>query len=106
MTIPSWASSAEVATRASQYCQRARGGSCDEQPVDVIHKHGLFCLQASCVGEHHLPDSCAFVLDCAHQQRRSVADQVASTALSKIHKADEVCAKVKGFIGKDTPNAF
>mmetsp|Transcript_59562 Transcript_59562/g.174212 ORF Transcript_59562/g.174212 Transcript_59562/m.174212 type:complete len:1727 (+) Transcript_59562:54-5234(+) len=79
-------------------------GACDEQLVSVTNRNGLFRLQARYLVERQNPELWALALDPENQYRRSVIDQVVSTALPECTSADEVSATVKAFIAADLPN--
>jgi len=79
-------------------------GSCDEALVSVTNRNGLFRLQARYLVERQSTDLWALALSPDSQYRRSVIDQVVSTALPESTNADEVSATVKAFIAVDLPN--
>lgn len=79
-------------------------GTCDEQLVEVTNRNGLFRLQARYLVERQSPELWELVLNPENKYRRSVIDQVVSTALPECSSADEISATVKAFISADLPN--
>lgn len=78
-------------------------GSCDVQLVDVTNRNGLFRVQARYLVERQDAALWALALDHENKYRRSVIDQVVSTALPECTSTEEVSATVKAFIAADLP---
>eukprot|EP00922_Rhytidocystis_sp_ex-Travisia-forbesii_P070816 GHVS01105726.1.p1 GENE.GHVS01105726.1~~GHVS01105726.1.p1 ORF type:complete len:1773 (+),score=396.02 GHVS01105726.1:341-5659(+) len=83
---------------------RRAWGACDMELVNVTNTNGLFRLQARYLVERQAPELWAAVLVRDDHNRRSVIDQVVSTALPESTNAEEVSATVKAFIAADLPN--
>eukprot|EP00922_Rhytidocystis_sp_ex-Travisia-forbesii_P044502 GHVS01066380.1.p1 GENE.GHVS01066380.1~~GHVS01066380.1.p1 ORF type:complete len:1807 (-),score=256.84 GHVS01066380.1:448-5775(-) len=83
---------------------RRSWGVCDMELVNVTNVNGLFRLQARYLVERMAPELWAAVLTSDDHNRRSVIDQVVSTALPESTNAEEVSATVKAFIAADLPN--
>lgn len=96
-----------------KYCERRdphlayiayKRGQCDMELVDITNRSQLFKQQARYLVERQSPELWAHVLDVENQFRRSVIDQVVSTALPECKSADPVSATVKAFIAAGLPN--
>jgi clathrin heavy chain len=85
-------------------CYKRAWGSCDEQLVGVTNKNGLYRLQARYLVERQSPELWAMVLTPENEFRRSVIDQVVSTALPESTNADELSTACRAFINADLPN--
>jgi clathrin heavy chain len=85
-------------------CYKRAWGSCDEQLVNVTNKNGLFRLQARYLVERQSPELWGMVLQPDNEHRRSVIDQVVSTALPESTNADELSTACRAFINADLPN--
>jgi clathrin heavy chain len=79
-------------------------GNCDRELVDVTNKSQMFKQQARYLVERQSPELWQMVLDVDNKFRRSVIDQVVSTALPECKSADEVSASVKAFMTAGLPN--
>ncbi|CDJ48748.1 clathrin heavy chain, putative [Eimeria brunetti] len=78
-------------------------GPCDTQLVELTNKNGLFRLQARYLVERQCAELWAYVLRPENNYRRSVIDQVVSSALPESSSADEVSAAVNAFISAQLP---
>eukprot|EP00698_Gefionella_okellyi_P003029 TRINITY_DN12851_c0_g1_i1.p1 TRINITY_DN12851_c0_g1~~TRINITY_DN12851_c0_g1_i1.p1 ORF type:complete len:1713 (+),score=451.79 TRINITY_DN12851_c0_g1_i1:76-5214(+) len=96
-----------------KYCEKVdphlayvayKRGQCDNELVEITNKSGLFKQQARYLVERQSPELWAAVLDEANKSRRSVIDQVVSTALPECKSADQVSATVKAFMTAGLPN--
>merc|ERR1719262_878729 len=79
-------------------------GSCDGPLVDVTNRNGLFRLQARYLVERQSVELWAMVLQPDNEFRRSVIDQVVSTALPESTNADELSTTCRAFITAELPN--
>merc|ERR1719217_242796 len=79
-------------------------GACDEQLLHVTNKNGLFRLQARYLVERQSPELWAMALAPENEFRRSVIDQVVSTALPESTNADELSTACRAFINAELPN--
>ncbi|KAL8442304.1 hypothetical protein Emag_006547 [Eimeria magna] len=78
-------------------------GPCDRQLVELTNRNGLFRLQARYLVERQCAELWAYVLRPENTYRRSVIDQVVSSALPESSSADEVSAAVNAFITAQLP---
>ncbi|KAL8431096.1 hypothetical protein ACSSS7_005501 [Eimeria intestinalis] len=78
-------------------------GPCDTQLVELTNRNGLFRLQARYLVERQCAELWAYVLRPENTYRRSVIDQVVSSALPESSSADEVSAAVNAFITAQLP---
>ncbi|ETO04401.1 clathrin heavy chain, partial [Reticulomyxa filosa] len=79
-------------------------GKCDKELVNITNKHGFFKDQARYCVERQDADLWALVLAEQNEQRRSLIDQVVSTALPESRNPDEVSNTVKAFMAANLPN--
>ncbi|KAF8817774.1 putative clathrin heavy chain, partial [Cardiosporidium cionae] len=79
-------------------------GTCDAELVEVTNMNGLFRLQARYLVERRSPELWLSVLSEDTEYRRSVIDQVVSTALPESSNADEISVAVKAFTAAKLPN--
>jgi len=96
-----------------KYCEKVdphlayvayKRGQCDHELVDITNRSALFKQQARYLVERQSAELWAVVLDENNKFRRSVIDQVVSTALPESKNADEVSATVKAFMSAGLPN--
>eukprot|EP00217_Crustomastix_stigmatica_P007377 CAMPEP_0183790040 /NCGR_PEP_ID=MMETSP0803_2-20130417/775_1 /TAXON_ID=195967 /ORGANISM="Crustomastix stigmata, Strain CCMP3273" /LENGTH=1665 /DNA_ID=CAMNT_0026034229 /DNA_START=270 /DNA_END=5267 /DNA_ORIENTATION=+ len=85
-------------------CVVYKRGSCDLELVDVTNKNSLFKLQARYVVERMDQDLWAAVLEEQNNFRRSLIDQVVSTALPESKNPEQVSVTVKAFMAADLPH--
>lgn len=79
-------------------------GSCDKELIEITNRSQMFKQQARYLVERQNPELWGMVLDVDNKFRRSVIDQVVSTALPECKSADEVSATVKAFMTAGLPN--
>lgn len=82
-------------------CVAYKRGKCDDALVDCTNKHSLFKLQARYVVDRSDNDLWMKVLDEENKYRRSLIDQVVSTALPESRNPEQVSNTVKAFMAKD-----
>ncbi|KAF8817835.1 putative clathrin heavy chain, partial [Cardiosporidium cionae] len=85
-------------------CYKRAWGTCDAELVEVTNVNGLFRLQARYLVERRSPELWLAVLSQETEYRRSVIDQVVSTALPESTNAEEISVAVKAFIAAKLPN--
>jgi clathrin heavy chain len=78
-----------------------RKGKNDRELIDVTTSNGFFKEQARYLVERQSLEAWAMVLANDTPSRRSVVDQVVSTALPESHSAEEVSCAVKAFMNAD-----
>jgi len=79
-------------------------GECDEELIEVTNNNGLFKAQARYLVERQNLELWATVLTDDNEHKRSLIDQVVSTALPASTDAEEVSITVKAFMTADLPN--
>jgi clathrin heavy chain len=79
-------------------CIAYRRGQCDAELVDCTTRHALFKVQARYVVERADGGLWATVLDGGNPARRSLVDQVVSTALPECRNPEQVSVAVKAFM--------
>ena len=79
-------------------------GSWDKQLVEVTNEHGFFEDQARYCVERQDSELWEMVLKEGNERRRSLIDQVVSSALAESRNAEEVSSTVKAFMTADLPN--
>jgi len=78
-----------------------RKGKCDKELIAVTTQNGFFKEQARYLVERQSVEAWALVLTNDTPERRSLVDQVVSTALPESHSPDEVSITVKAFMAAD-----
>ena len=76
-------------------------GKCDQELIDVTTANGFFKEQARYLVERQSLEAWAIVLNDSNTSRRSLVDQVVSSALPESHNPDEVSTTVKAFMNAD-----
>ena len=79
-------------------------GLCDKELVAVTNKHGFYSDQARYCVERQDSELWELVLAEDNENRRSLIDQVVSTALPESRKVEEVSCAVKAFLNANLPN--
>ena len=83
---------------------RRANGACDEELIEVTSRNGLFKDQARYLVERQDLPLWESVLRDENPHRRSLIDQVTSTALAETKNPDEVSTTVKAFMNAKLPN--
>jgi clathrin heavy chain len=83
---------------------RRAAGSCDKQLIDITNRHGFYKDQARYCVQRMDKDLWVLVLAEDNSHRRSLIDQVVSTALPESRNPDEVSATVRAFMEAELPN--
>lgn len=79
-------------------------GKCDQPLIDITNKNSMYRLQARYLVERQSAELWAQVLSENNEHRRSVIDQVVSTALPETSDQYQVSAAVKAFIDAHLPH--
>lgn len=82
-------------------CVAYKRGACDLALIECTNRHSLFKLQARYVVERADQELWLTVLDESNTSRRSLIDQVVSTALPECRNPEQVSIAVKSFMAKD-----
>eukprot|EP00211_Chloroparvula_japonica_P000498 CAMPEP_0119134882 /NCGR_PEP_ID=MMETSP1310-20130426/18147_1 /TAXON_ID=464262 /ORGANISM="Genus nov. species nov., Strain RCC2339" /LENGTH=1640 /DNA_ID=CAMNT_0007125725 /DNA_START=25 /DNA_END=4944 /DNA_ORIENTATION=+ len=85
-------------------CVAYKRGQCDDALVECTNKNSLFKAQARYVVERMDPELWAKVLPEDNPHRRSLIDQVVSTALPESKNPEQVSVTVKAFMAAELPN--
>ena len=85
-------------------CVAYKRGECDDALVECTNKNSLFKAQARYVVERMDAELWAKVLVEDNPHRRSLIDQVVSTALPESKNPEQVSVTVKGFMAAELPN--
>lgn len=80
-----------------------RKGQNDLELINVTNENGMYRAQARYLLERADPEIWAFVLNENNIHRRSVVDQVISTAVPESTEPDKVSVAVKAFLDADMP---
>ncbi|KAL1972352.1 hypothetical protein VTN31DRAFT_6766 [Thermomyces dupontii] len=80
-----------------------RKGQNDLELINVTNENGMYRAQARYLLERADPEIWAFVLNEKNIHRRSVVDQVISTAVPESTEPDKVSVAVKAFLDADMP---
>jgi len=84
-------------------CIAYKRGNCDDELVDVTNRNSLFKVQARYVVERMDPELWEKVLNEESPHRRSLIDQVVSTALPESKNPEQVSVTVKAFMTAELP---
>jgi clathrin heavy chain len=80
-----------------------RKGQHDVELITLTQENGMFRALARYLLERADPEVYAFVLDDKNDYRRSVVDQIISTAVPESTEPDKVSIAVKAFVDADLP---
>lgn len=80
-----------------------RKGQNDLELINITNENSMFRAQARYLLERADPEIWSFVLNSNNESRRSLVDQVTSTAVPESTEPDKVSVAVKAFLDADMP---
>ena len=78
-------------------------GFCDDELIAITNENSMYRAQARYLLERADPEIWAFVLNSNNVHRRSLLDQVTSTAVPESTEPDKVSVAVKALLDADLP---